>query len=146
MLVILSANLMAVAHDRLMHLDAVVARWINLGETHTPRGRALLREQFRMLQRQMPTLCAVLCLSILSGICGYGIPETTPWLLRVALPVLLLALTLIRLRYWLSLRRLTPTPEDARRQLAGVRVRAVLLVTAYSMWGLGVFEQADLGH
>jgi diguanylate cyclase (GGDEF)-like protein len=129
-----------------MNLHALLMRWVSLGDATTPGGCALLREQFRVLQKQMPILCAVLCLSILSGIGGYGVPETAPWALRLAVPAVLLAITVVRMRYWLDLRTATPTPQKALGQLKAARTRAVLLVAGYCVWGLALFGQADLGR
>src|ERR1700738_424936 len=96
-----------------MNLHALLMRWVSLGDATTPGGCALLREQFRVLQKQMPILCAILCLSILSGIGGYGVPETAPWALRLAVPAVLLAITVVRMRYWLGLRTATLPPQKA---------------------------------
>src|SRR6185436_2400031 len=84
-----------------------LARLLDAGEAKTAFGRALLRERYRALQRQIPLLYAIALINFLGLHFASG--EPTIALLQ---PVTLLALFIVvRLIYWVRMRRRTLSPE-----------------------------------
>src|SRR4029450_1229915 len=102
---------------------ALITRTRNLfalGECTTAQGRALVREQFRILTNQVPILYAVLLLDSISV--GFVLPSSVNGWLRFALPGALLTVSVIRMIQWIRMRGVELSPEGAYRVLAGLRV------------------------
>ena len=91
-----------------------------VGECTTPRGRALVCEQFRILTNQVPVLYAVLLLDSISV--GFVLPSSVNGWLRFALPGALLTVSVIRMIQWIRMRGVELTPEEAYRFLARMRI------------------------
>jgi diguanylate cyclase (GGDEF)-like protein len=118
-----------------------VRRWLYLGNTETPAGRALLIEQFRILTSQIPVLYGVLIVDSVS--IAYVLPPTLPVWFRFGVPGALILISAIRMIYWIKLRSVVPTAEAALRHLAKTRILASALNAAFSVWALSLFENVD---
>src|SRR5687768_18585181 len=81
-----------------------VRRWLYLGNTETPAGRALLIEQFRILTSQIPVLYGVLIVDSVS--IAYVLPPTLPVWFRFGVPGALILISAIRMIYWIKLRKI----------------------------------------
>jgi diguanylate cyclase (GGDEF)-like protein len=112
-----------------------------VGECTTPQGRALVREQFRILTNQVPVLYAVLLLDSISV--GFVLPSSVNGWLRFALPGALLAVSVIRMIQWIRMRGIELTPEDAYRFLARMRILSATLPAGFLIWTLALIEAVD---
>src|SRR5436305_2199603 len=104
-----------------------LGRLLDVGEARTAFGRALLRERYRALQRQIPLLYAIVLVNFLGLHFASGEPT-------VALfqPITLLVLFIIaRLVHWVRMRSRTLAPERILRELRRTLVLAALLSTAF---------------
>src|SRR5436190_21813172 len=102
-----------------MRVLSYVRRWLYLGHTETPAARALLIEQFRILTSQIPVLYGVLIVDSVS--IAYVLPAHLPWWFRFGVPGALLIISLIRMIYWIKLRHVVPTAEQALKHLSKTR-------------------------
>ncbi|MBR0754524.1 EAL domain-containing protein [Bradyrhizobium jicamae] len=112
-----------------------------VGECHTPLGRALVVEQFRILTNQVPVLYAVLLLDSIS-VCIVLPPTVNPWL-RFGLPGALLTVSVIRMIQWIRLRGAVYTPEQAYRNLARMRLLSTALPAGFIIWTLALLEVVE---
>src|SRR6185503_7570415 len=103
------------------------ARLLDAGEAKTAFGRALLRERYRALQRQIPLLYAIALVNFLGLHFASGEPPTA-----LIQPITLLVLFLVaRLIYWLRLRGRTLAPERILTELRRTLLLAGLLSVAF---------------
>jgi predicted signal transduction protein with EAL and GGDEF domain len=114
-----------------------------VGDTTDPLGRSLVVEQFRMLRKQVPVLYAGLLIDSISV--ALVLPQTVSAWLRFGLPAALLALCLLRLAQWISLKAVDVTPEQAERELRRTRFVAVVLNAGFAFWILALFAIVDPG-
>lgn len=112
-----------------------------IGDLAEPLGRALLLEQFRVLQKQVPVLYAVLMLTSLSG--EFILPSSVPAWQRLIVPGALLTAGIVRLSQWLALKGVEPTAEIAWRNLVVTRISVALLNLGFIIWTLGLFQTLD---
>ena len=110
---------------------------LDVGEARTAFGRALLRERYRALQRQIPLLYAIVLINFLGLHFASGEPAVA--LLQ---PVTLLALfTLARMLYWVRLRRRTLAPERILVELKRTLLLAGLLSIAFAWSAISLYGQ-----
>ena len=126
-----------------MNIVRHVRRWFYIGSAGTPAGRALLIEQFRILTSQIPVLYGVLIVDSTSV--AYVLPTSLPWWLRLGVPGALLLISAARMIYWLRLRSVVPTPEQALKSLFRMRILASALNAAFSIWTFVLFDSVDPG-
>jgi diguanylate cyclase (GGDEF)-like protein/PAS domain S-box-containing protein len=124
-----------------MRVLSYVRRWLYLGNTETPAARALLIEQFRILTSQIPVLYGVLIVDSIS--IAYVLPSHLPWWFRFGVPGALLVISVIRMIYWIKLRHVVPSAEQALKHLAKTRILASALNAAFSVWTLALFDNVD---
>jgi|GEM_PF-7094402 len=125
-----------------MNLLGPIPRWFQLGDSTKPVARALLLEQFRILTQQIPVLYAVLIINSIS--IAYVLPAKLWWGFRFGLPGILIIISLVRLIYWLKLKTVMPSAEEARRQLSKTRFLAGVLNAGFSVWTLALFDSLDI--
>jgi diguanylate cyclase (GGDEF)-like protein/PAS domain S-box-containing protein len=118
-------------------------RWLHLGlgTAGTPAGRALLIEQFRILNSQVPVLYGVLIVESLSV--SYVLPSSLPLWVRLGVPSALVIISAIRMVHWVRLRNLTSTPEQALQYLFKTRILASAINVCVSIWTLVLFDNVD---
>src|SRR5579871_593770 len=118
-------------------------RWLHLGlgDAGTPAGRALLVEQFRILTSQIPVLYGVLIVESLSV--SYVLPASLPLWFRGGVPGALIAVSAVRMFYWVKLRRLVPSPEQALQHLFKTRILSSTINACFSVWTLFLFDSVD---
>ncbi|WP_377831121.1 PAS-domain containing protein (plasmid) [Bradyrhizobium lupini] len=126
-----------------MDLLARVRAAFAVGNTADALGRSLVVEQFRILPKQVPVLYAVLLVDSISV--ALVLPQSVSASLRLGLPAALLALCLLRLAQWISLKTVDVTPEQAQRELRRTRVVAVVLNAGFVFWILALFATVDPG-
>src|ERR1700712_1814407 len=103
-----------------------MGRLLDVGEAKTAFGRALLRERYRALQRQIPLLYAIALINFLGLHFASGEPTTA-----LIQPVTLLALfAVVRLVYWLRLHGRVLAPERILVELKRTPFLAGLLRAA----------------
>jgi diguanylate cyclase (GGDEF)-like protein/PAS domain S-box-containing protein len=124
-----------------MKLLSSIRRWFRIGNANTPAGRALLVEQFRILTSQIPVLYGVLIVDSIS--IAFVLPATLPWWLRFGLPGALLLVSVVRMIYWVKLKNVVPTPEQALRHLSKTRILASVLNACFSVWTLTLFSSVE---
>ena len=124
-----------------MNIVRFIRRLFYIGSARTPTGRALLIEQFRILTSQIPVLYGVLIVD--SSSVAYVLPPSLPWLMRFGVPGALLLISVIRMVYWLRLRSVAPTPEQALKKLFRMRILASALNAAFSIWTFMLFDSVD---
>jgi diguanylate cyclase (GGDEF)-like protein/PAS domain S-box-containing protein len=125
-----------------MSLVKEFRRWFYLGTARTPASRALLIEQFRILTSQIPVLYGVLIVESIS--IAYVLPGSlAPWF-RFGVPGALLLISAIRMVYWVRLRNIVPTPEQALTRLFKTRILACALNAVFSLWTLMLFDSVGL--
>jgi diguanylate cyclase (GGDEF)-like protein/PAS domain S-box-containing protein len=118
-----------------------VRRWLHVGSAKTPVGRALLIEQFRILTAQIPVLHGILIINSLT-IC-YVLPPSIPWWIRFGVIGVLLLAIASRMLYWVKLRAVVPTAEQALNHLTKTRILASALNAGFSVWALVLLEYVD---
>src|ERR1700676_3879879 len=125
-----------------MKARKAVRRWFYLGNAKTPAGSALLIEQFRILTTQIPVLYGVLIINSMT--ISYVLPPSLPFWFRFGITGLLLVSRASRIVYWVKLRGVTPTAEQALEHLFRTRILASALNAGFSCWALALFEFVDL--
>jgi diguanylate cyclase (GGDEF)-like protein/PAS domain S-box-containing protein len=125
-----------------MRLPTKLRRWFYIGSARTPAGRALLVEQFRILTSQIPILYGVLIVESVSV--SYVLPPSLSLWFRFGVTGALLLISVIRMFYWVRLRSVAPTPEQALRHLFKMRFLTSALNAAFSVWTLILFDSVDL--
>src|SRR4051812_26977463 len=114
-----------------------MARLLDAGEARTAFGRALLRERYRALQRQIPLLYAIALVNFLGLHFASGEPTTA-----LIQPVTLLALfILVRLIYWVRLRGRVLAPERILTELKRTLFLAGLLSVAFAWSSISLYGQ-----
>src|SRR3990170_8928247 len=98
-----------------MSIGRYLQRLFYIGSAQTPAGRALLVEQFRILTSQIPVLYGVLIVESVS--ISYVLPASLPAWFRFGVPGALLLISVIRMFYWIKLRKVVPTAEEALKHL-----------------------------
>jgi PAS domain-containing protein len=119
-----------------------VRRWFYLGNAKTPAGSALLIEQFRILTTQVPVLYGVLIINSIT--ISYVLPPSLPFWFRFGVTGLLLLASASRIVYWVKLRGVTPTAEQALDHLFRTRILTSALNAGFSCWALALFDFVDL--
>jgi diguanylate cyclase (GGDEF)-like protein/PAS domain S-box-containing protein len=131
-----------IENGSLMKVLNRLRRWFRLGNARTPAGRALLIEQFRILTSQIPVLYGVLIVDSVS--IAYVLPTSLPWWLRFGVPGTLLLVSAVRMVYWVKLRTVVPTAEQALKHLSKIRILAPALNAGFSLWTLVLFQNVDM--
>ena len=126
-----------------MGLFARVRAAFAVGDTTDALGRSLLIKQFRILQKQVPVLYAVLLVDSISV--GLVLPPTVSSWLRFGVPSALLALCVLRLAQWISLKAGDVSPEQAHDELKRTRSVAAVLNAGFVFWILALFATIDPG-
>jgi diguanylate cyclase (GGDEF)-like protein/PAS domain S-box-containing protein len=124
-----------------MKARKAVRRWFYLGNAKTPVGSALLIEQFRILTTQVPVLYGVLIINSIT--ISYVLPPSLPFWLRFGVTGLLLLASASRIVYWVRLRGVTPTAQQALDHLFRIRILASALNAGFSCWALALFQSVD---
>ena len=118
-----------------------MGRLLDAGEAKTAFGRALLRERYRALQRQIPLLYAIALVNFLGLHFASG--EPTAALIQ---PATLLALfVLVRLIYWLRMRGRALAPERILVELRRTLFLAGLLSIAFAWSAIMLYGQLPGG-
>ncbi|HEX9471787.1 MAG TPA: EAL domain-containing protein [Bradyrhizobium sp.] len=117
-------------------------RWFYLGNAKTPAGSALLIEQFRILATQVPVLYGVLIINSIS--IAYVLPPSLPWWSRFGVTGAVLFASMFRMIYWVKLRAVVPTAEQALDHLFKTRILSSTLNAGFTIWALALFENVDL--
>jgi diguanylate cyclase (GGDEF)-like protein len=114
-----------------------MSRLLDVGEAKTAFGRALLRERYRALQRQIPLLYAIALINFLGLHFASGEPTTA-----LIQPATLLAMfVVVRLVYWMRLRRRVLAPERILIELKRTLFLAGLLSTAFAWSAISLYGQ-----
>jgi len=124
-----------------MNIRRHLRRWFYIGSAQTPAGGALLIEQFRILTSQIPVLYSVLIVESVSV--SYVLPPTLPVWFRFGVTGALLLISVIRMIYWVKLRRVVPTAEQALRHLFKTRILASSLNAVFAVWTLVLFDSVE---
>jgi diguanylate cyclase (GGDEF)-like protein/PAS domain S-box-containing protein len=124
-----------------MNIRRHFRRWFYIGSAQTPAGGALLIEQFRILTSQIPVLYGVLIVESVSV--SYVLPPSLPPWFRFGVPGALLLISVIRMIYWVKLRRVVPSAEQALRHLFKTRILASSLNAVFAVWTLVLFDSVD---
>jgi diguanylate cyclase (GGDEF)-like protein len=116
------------------------SRLLDVGEAKTAFGRALLRERYRALQRQIPLLYAIVLVNFMGLHFASGEPAGA-----LVQPVSLLAIFgVARLVYWLRMRGRALAPERILVELKRTLFLAALLSTAFSWSAISLYGQLPL--
>src|SRR6195952_2013558 len=114
-----------------------MSRLLDVGEAKTAFGRALLRERYRALQRQIPLLYGIALINFLGLHFVSGEPTTA-----LIQPVTLLALfAVVRLVYWLRLHGRVLAPERILVELKRTLFLAGLLSVAFGYSAISLYGQ-----
>ena len=124
-----------------MSIGRYLRRLFYIGSAQTPAGRALLVEQFRILTSQIPVLYGVLIVESIS--ISYVLPASLPVWFRFGVPGALLLISVIRMFYWIKLRKVVPTAEEALKHLIKTRILASTLNAVFAVWTLVLFDSVD---
>jgi diguanylate cyclase (GGDEF)-like protein len=124
-----------------MNIRRHLRRWFYIGSAQTPAGGALLIEQFRILTSQIPVLYSVLMVE--SASVSYVLPTSLPVWFRFGIPGALLLISAIRMIYWVKLRRVVPTAEQALKHLFKTRILASSLNAVFAVWTLVLFDSVE---
>jgi diguanylate cyclase (GGDEF)-like protein/PAS domain S-box-containing protein len=124
-----------------MNIRRHLRRWFYIGSAQTPAGGALLIEQFRILTSQIPVLYGVLIVESVSV--SYVLPSSLPRWFRFGVPGALLLISLIRMIYWVKLRWVVPSAEQALKHLFKTRILASALNAVFAIWTLVLFDNVE---
>ncbi|MBR1228524.1 MULTISPECIES: bifunctional diguanylate cyclase/phosphodiesterase [unclassified Bradyrhizobium] len=124
-----------------MNIRRYFRRWFYIGSAATPAGGALLIEQFRILTSQIPVLYGVLIVESVSV--SYVLPASLPLWFRFGVPGALLLISVIRMIYWIKLRKVVPTAEQALKHLFKTRILASALNAVFAVWTLVLFDSVE---
>lgn len=124
-----------------MNIRRHIRRWFYIGSAQTPAGGALLIEQFRILTSQIPVLYGVLIVESVSV--SYVLPPSLPAWFRFGVTGALLLISVIRMIYWVKLRRVVPSAEQALRHLFKTRILASSLNAVFAVWTLVLFDNVE---
>src|SRR3954462_8045250 len=114
-----------------------MSRLLDAGEARTAFGRALLRERYRALQRQIPLLYAIALVNFLGLHFASGRPTNA-----LVQPVTLLAMfALVRLIYWMRLRGRALAPERILVELKRTLFLAALLSVAFGYSAISLYGE-----
>ena len=114
-----------------------IARLLDVGEARTAFGRALLRERYRALQRQIPLLYAIVLVNFL----GLHFVSGEPTVALFHPITLLIVFVIIRLVHWVRMRGRTLAPERILVELKRTLVLAALLSTAFGYSTISAYGQ-----
>jgi len=114
------------------------SRLFDMGEGRTAFGRALLRERYRALQRQIPLLYAIAIANFLGLHIASGAPMTT----LVHPFTLLILFVVIRLVHWLRVRGRALPPDKILIELRRTLVFAGLLSAAFGYSAISIYNQS----
>jgi diguanylate cyclase (GGDEF)-like protein len=115
-----------------------LSRFFDVGEARTAFGRALLRERYQALQRQIPLLYAIAIANFVGLHLASGAPVTS-----LVHPFTLLILFLVvRLVHWLRVRGRELPPDRILVELRRTLVFAGLLSTAFGYSAISIYNQA----
>ena len=124
-----------------LRIAPLAHRLFDIGEPRTAFGRALLRERYRVLQKQIPLLYLIaivnFCgLAVAGGatLAEFGHPAT-----------LLMLLAVFRLAHWLRTRGRERTPTQIRSELRVTIVLAALLSLGFGACAISLYSMAE-GH
>src|SRR6478672_1473779 len=119
-----------------------MGRLLDTGEAKTAFGRALLRERYRALQRQIPLLYAIALVNFLGLHFASGEPAAA-----LIQPVTLLALFIVaRLIYWVRMRGRTLAPERILVELRRTLFLAALLSLAFAWSTISLYDQLPVSE
>src|SRR6185369_3089162 len=114
-----------------------IGRLLDVGEAKTAFGRALLRERYRALQRQIPLLYAIALVNFLGLHFASGQPASA-----LVQPITLLVLFIVaRLVHWLRVRGRELAPERILVELRRTLLLAGLLSIAFAWSTIGLYDQ-----
>jgi diguanylate cyclase (GGDEF)-like protein len=118
-----------------------MGRLLDAGEASTAFGRALLRERYRALQRQIPLLYAIALVNFLGLHFASGEPT-----MKLVQPITLLVLfVLVRLVYWVRMRGRVLAPERILVELRRTLFFAGLLSVAFGYSAISLYDQLPAG-
>lgn len=105
----------------------LIGRFLDCGEADSAFGRALLRERYQSMRRQIPLLYAI-CLANFTGL-HFASGESTASLFQPL--TLLILFVVIRLVHWVRMRGRDLTPERILVELRRTLLLAILLSGAF---------------
>ena len=112
---------------------------LDVGETRTAFGRALLKERYRALQKQIPLLYLV----ALANFAGLTVASGAP-LAEATHPANFLVLFVVaRLAYWLRTQKRVLAPEQIIVELRNTFVLAGFLSLAFGYWSISLILHAS---
>src|SRR4051812_41067570 len=119
-----------------------MGRLLDVGEAKTAFGRALLRERYRALQRQIPLLYAIALVNFLGLHFASGKPVGA-----LMQPITLLALFIFaRLIHWVRLRGRVLAPERIVVELRRTLFLAGLLSVGFAWSAILLYGQLPAGE
>jgi len=113
-------------------------RFIDIGEARTGFGRALLRERYRALRRQIPFLYAI----ALANFIGLHVASGEPTTSLVQPATLLILFVVVRLVHWLRVRGRELPPRRILAELRRTLIFAGLLSAAFGYSAISIYNQA----
>ncbi|MDQ4087781.1 MAG: EAL domain-containing protein [Pseudomonadota bacterium] len=113
-----------------MGAGGAVGRMMDAGEAETPFGRALLRERYRALQRQIPLLYLI----ALANFVGVAFSAGASLATFTHPANLLIALIVVRLIHWMRNRDRELPPDQILRELRKTLLLAGILSGAAGFW------------
>ena len=114
-------------------------RIVDAGEARTPAGRALLKERYYALRRQIPLLYLIGITNLAGLFFTTGGRIASLW--NPMMPMI--ALIVLRLAYWLKVRGKVLEPEQIIGELRKTFLYAFVFCSAFCGWVLYLLEQ---GH
>ncbi len=108
----------------------------------TPRGRAILREQFRVRRAQIPFMYALMLVD--AAFLSFATYGSAPAALSLGVPIVLGIAVAFRTTVWVRRRDAEFSDEKIGRLLLTTAAASCLLSLGFGGWGLLLFEHADL--
>jgi diguanylate cyclase (GGDEF)-like protein len=116
---------------------------IDAGEAQTPGGRALLEQRYRALQRQIPLLYTV----ALTNFLGLHLATGGHLGSLYSISTVLVALVVLRLAHWVSVRDRVLAPEKILRELRWTWFYALVISVGFCTWALLLLQDStDQAH
>ena len=117
----------------------LTGRFFDTGEARTAFGRALLRERYRALQRQIPLLYAI----ALANFVGLHVASGQPMTSLVQPASLLILFVVVRLVYWVRTRGRDLPPDRILVELKRTLLFAGLLSVAFGYSAISIYNEAS---
>jgi diguanylate cyclase (GGDEF)-like protein len=117
-------------------------RILDVGETQTAFGRAVLEERFRALQRQIPLLYCIALMNFIGLSFASGAPLTGPFH-----PAnILILFVVIRLWHWWWTRQRTLSVDQIVVELRKTLVLTTVLSLGFGFWSISLLHEVPAHH